>query len=137
MDNLTLHLRNVNGSGAYPLDCRVDELHAAVAQAGYVLFEASLAGVAGKDNFIAALARAVNVPDWFGGNWDALADSLSDLSWQPAPGYVLLLRDVHEAFGMDAEDYNTAMEIFTDTTAFWKAKNKPFWIFFADASHAV
>ncbi|MGW2997195.1 barstar family protein, partial [Streptomyces sp. NPDC001193] len=27
------------------------------------------------------------MPSWFGGNWDALADALIDLSWLPrAPG---------------------------------------------------
>ncbi|MCE9549461.1 MAG: barstar family protein [Betaproteobacteria bacterium] len=130
MDNLSLRLKDVNEAGAYRLGCHLDELYAAVAEAGCVLFEVELAEIEGKEKFIDAIAQAVHVPDWFGGNWDALADTLSDLSWQPASGYVLLLRNDNNMLGMAAEDHNIAMEIFADTIAFWKSQNKPFWIFF-------
>jgi hypothetical protein len=43
---------------------------------------------------IAAIAEALAFPEWFGGNWDALEDSLSDLSWRPSKGHVLLLGGV-------------------------------------------
>lgn len=130
MDNLSLRLKDVREAGTYQLGCRLDELYAAVAEAACVLFEVDLVEIEGKEKFIAAIAQAVRVPDWFGGNWDALADILSDLSWQPAFGYVLLLRNDNGTLGMAAEDHNIAMEIFADTIAFWKSQDKPFWIFF-------
>lgn len=43
---------------------------------------------------IGAIAAALAFPDWFGGNWDALEDSLSDLSWRKAKGHVLLLHGI-------------------------------------------
>ncbi len=130
MGNLSLRLKDVKEAGAFRLGCRLDELYAAVAEAGCVLFEVDLAGIEGKEKFIAAIAQAVHAPDWFGGNWDALADTLSDLSWQPAFGYVLLLRNDNDTLGMAAEDHNIAMEVFADAIAFWKSQDKPFWIFF-------
>ncbi|CAH1387897.1 barstar family protein [Candidatus Nitrotoga sp. M5] len=39
-----------------------------------------LAKADGKKKFIAAIAQAIRVTDWFGGNWDALDDILSDFS---------------------------------------------------------
>jgi hypothetical protein len=117
MDTLSLRLKDTREAGVCRLDCRSDELYAAVTEAG-------------KENFIAVIARAVHAPDWFGGNWDALADLLGDLSWQPAMGYVLLLRHGNDTFGMDVGDYDLAMDVFADTTAFWRSQNKPFWIFF-------
>ena len=43
-------------------------------------------------NLFDAMARALEFPDWFGGNWDALEDCLSDLAWRKGEGHVLLLR---------------------------------------------
>lgn len=130
MGTLSLRLKDTNEAGAFRLGCRLDELYAAVAEAGCVLFEVDLAGIEGKEKFIAAIARAVHAPNWFGGNWDALADILGDLSWQPASGYVLLLHHGNDTLGMVAGDHNIAMDVFADTTAFWKSQNKPFWTFF-------
>ena len=36
------------------------------------------------------IAQALEFPQWFGGNWDALEDCLTDLSWSKAAGHVLL-----------------------------------------------
>jgi len=47
--------------------------------------------VSEKAEAIAAIARALDFPDWFGQNLDALYDSLSDLSWLPAGEYVLVV----------------------------------------------
>src|SRR6476469_1114755 len=37
------------------------------------------------------IASALAFPEWFGGNWDALEDSLGDLSWRKGHGHVLVL----------------------------------------------
>jgi len=129
MNALCVRLQDLNEAGAYRLNCPLNDLRAAVAQAGFALFEADLATVHDKDGFLAAVAQAIHVPDGFGKNWDALADALGDLSWQPAPGYVLLLRNGGEAMGLPAADLGVATEILADTVSFWKSQGKPFWAF--------
>ena len=47
--------------------------------------------VSEKKAAIAAIAEALDFPDWFGQNLDALYDSLTDLSWLPAGEYVLVV----------------------------------------------
>ena len=47
--------------------------------------------VSEKGEAIAAIARALSFPDWFGQNLDALHDSLTDLSWLPAGEYTLVV----------------------------------------------
>ena len=37
-----------------------------------------------KATLLARFAAALQFPDWFGHNWDALADCITDLSWLPA-----------------------------------------------------
>ena len=130
MDKLALHLKEVNQAGIYRLNCSVAELRTAVALADYILFEADLSQVQGKGEFLAILARVLSAPDWFGHNFDALADALGDLTWQTAPGYVLLLRNGGNTLGMTTAEHTTVMEIFANTTAFWKSQGKSFWVFF-------
>ena len=129
MDSLALRLKDVNEAGAYHLECDVGELRDAAAQAGFALFEADLAAVQGKREFLAAIVQAIHAPDWFGANWDALADALGDLSWRPSPGYVLLLRNGGDTLGLN-EDHDIATQILADTVAFWKSQRRPFWVFF-------
>jgi hypothetical protein len=48
--------------------------------------------VSEKKAAIAAIAKALDFPDWFGQNLDALYDSLTDLSWLPEDDeYVLVV----------------------------------------------
>lgn len=131
MSTLCTRLKNVDEAGIYQLNCSVGELCVAAEEAEFVIFEADLARVHGKGEFLAAIAQAVRAPDWFGANWDALADALGDFSWRPAAGYVLLLRNCDEACGFSAAEHETVMEIFAGTVAFWKTQGKPFWVFFA------
>jgi hypothetical protein len=43
----------------------------------------------GKQELLRQLARDLLFPDYFGENWDALIDCLSDLSWNQAPEAVI------------------------------------------------
>ncbi|HEX7308344.1 barstar family protein [Lentzea sp.] len=47
--------------------------------------------VSEKKAAIAAIAKALDFPSWFGQNLDALHDSLTDLSWLPEGEYVLVV----------------------------------------------
>ncbi|TNC99194.1 MAG: hypothetical protein FD121_432 [Gallionellaceae bacterium] len=124
MEDLCYLLKDANGAGVYRLNCSLDALHDSVQRAGFTLFEADIATAHGKGEVLAEMARAIKAPDWFGHNWDALADALGDLSWSKAPGYVLLLRGEHT--GEDILD-----NILDATVEFWRIQKKPFWILFA------
>lgn len=131
MTDLSKRLRDVNEAGVYRLNCTLNELTEVTGQAGLAIFDADLANEHGKGEFLAVVAQAIHAPGWFGSNWDALADALCDLSWNPAPGYVLLLRNSDEkSIGLNQTDYAIAREILDSTVGFWKARNKPFWIFY-------
>lgn len=127
MDELHKRLRDVHEAGVYRLNCTVDDLRAAAGEAGFVLFETDLAAAHNKGALLAALAEVIGAPEWFGNNWDALADALADLSWKPAPGYVMLLRDVN----LTGAEEETLANILLGASAYWEMQGKPFWAFFA------
>ena len=132
MNSLTQQLNDTTAAGSYALQCSVDELRAAANDANFALFDTDLKWVKGKQNLLNALARAAAFPPEFGANWDALADALCDLSWHGKPaGYVLVLRNVSDTFGLSANDREIAQDILADTVVYWRQRNKPFWVFFA------
>lgn len=132
MNPLAQQLKDTVAAGSYTLSCGVGELQAAAAAANFALIDADLKGVKGKANVLNALARAAGFPPEFGVNWDALADDLCDLSWLgKAAGYVLLLRNVSDTFGLSANDREIAQDILADTVVYWRQRNKPFWILYA------
>lgn len=132
MNSLAQQLNNPSAAGSYSLACGVDELRAAANEANFAVFDADLKGVKGKQNLLNALARAAGFPPEFGANWDALADDLCDLSWHgEKAGYVLLLRNVSDTFGLSANDREIAQDILADTVVYWRQRNKAFWIFFS------
>lgn len=127
MDDLHKRLRDVHEAGVYRLNCTLDDLRAAAQDAGFALIEVDLAAAHNKGALLAALAERIGAPEWFGNNWDALADALGDLSWNPAPGYVMLLRDVN----LSGSEEETLANILLEASAYWEMQGKAFWAFFA------
>ena len=84
-------------------------------------------GCTGKDDALARFARALRFPDWFGDNWDALQDCLSDLSWLPAEGYLLLLDDTDDWRQADPQGFGITLEILEQASEAWRRERLAFW----------
>jgi hypothetical protein len=82
---------------------------------------------ADKAALLERVARALQFPAWFGGNWDALEDCLTDLSWAPAPGYVLLFEG---AATIAADDRGALQDILASSAEFWAERRRPFFAVF-------
>ncbi|MCP2340524.1 barstar family protein [Actinomadura rupiterrae] len=79
-----------------------------------------------KDAFLRACADAFAFPDWFGDNWDALEDSLTDLSWAPADhGYLVLYESWAELADADQASFRTALDVFAEAVASWRDTDTP------------
>jgi hypothetical protein len=114
--------------GAYFVDARDS---AAIIEAGnalgFAVAPVDCSGVRDKAAALEAFARALRFPDWFGDNWDALADSLGDLSWWPADGYLLLLEHVDAWRTDDPESFDMVLDILNAAAADWAQARVPFW----------
>ncbi|MEV4254135.1 barstar family protein [Spirillospora sp. NPDC049652] len=79
-----------------------------------------------KDGFLRLCAGAFDLPDWFGKNWDALQDCLTDLSWAPADrGYVVLYESWAELADADQASFRTALDVFAEAVAYWRDTRTP------------
>ena len=101
---------------------------------GFVCTRIDRAGCSDKAGFLVRSAAALGFPAWFGHNWDAFFDCLTDLSWRPALGYVLLLEHAMELQGTEPEVFDTALAILGDAALVWQARGAPFRAFVSTAS---
>ena len=121
-------LGNAEQAGPHELPLgSLDELHAAARSLGFPLAHVDLAQARDKDDLLAALAIALKLPEWFGHNWDALTDCLCDLSWKPAPGYLIFIEGHDPLRAAHPGDFDTLIEIFAETSNYWREEDIPFW----------
>ena len=110
---------------------------AAAREAGVTVFEVSLEGIADKEALLGRFGAALEFPDWFGGNWDALEDCLADLSWRPAAGYVLLLHGADGFAARCADDFGVLVDVLGTCAASWREREVPFFAVCVDARGAL
>lgn len=95
---------------------------------GFALLQADLAGVRAAPAALERLGRDLGLPDWYGANYDALADCLTDLGWNEAPGYVLLVSGADELHAHDADALRTLDAVFAAVVDYWREADVPFWV---------
>ena len=85
-----------------------------------------------KEVLLKNIAKALAFPDWFGENWDALEDCLTDLSWRDAGGYVLVFENAQSN-----DDLGVLTDVLRSSAEFWAGRGKPFFAVFIDPARAL
>jgi len=80
-----------------------------------------------KASLLRHLDDALHFPAGFGGNWDALSDSLRDLSWLDAKGYVLLIMHAETLRDADEAEFDIFMDILDEAAESWRTAGVPFF----------
>lgn len=128
MSKLLQRLSDASRSGVYraPSDVAVIEV-----TRGADLDVVTIEGE-GKGEILASIARALDFPQWFGGNWDALEDSLGDLSWREGAGHVLLFKGYPSG-----DELGVLIDVLRSTAEYWTGRGKPFFAVFIDPQRAL
>jgi len=103
---------------------------------GVRLFRIDGKNVLTKGRFLAVAARAFDFPSWFGTNWDAFEDCMTDLQWVPASAYAVLLENIEEFAHRAPRDFGTALRILEAAAEFWSDHGVPFHVLVAGAQTA-
>lgn len=82
---------------------------------------ARIAGITGREALMRGFAQVFGFPSWFGGNWDALEESLTDLR-PGASGVVLSLAGVDALAREDPAAPGMLLELLSDVAAAWSAR---------------
>lgn len=92
-------------------------------------FDVHCAGVGDKLGVLQAFARDLRLPDWFGANWDALADCLMDMeAVSKGSGVVMTVDGLETLAGHSPEDYEMLMGVLRDAATYWQEEGMLFCV---------
>ena len=84
------------------------------------------------NDVLGSIARALDFPDWFGANWDALEDCLSDLSWRRGDGHVLIFASIP-----DGDARRLLLDVLRSSAEYWRTRGKPFFAILLDPARKL
>lgn len=89
--------------------------------AGFKVYRIDLAKARNAASLHRILAKGLHFPDWYGGNWDALADCLTDMSWdETTTGYVLILQHAEIVQSADPAVFTSLLDVLKETVGAWQ-----------------
>lgn len=110
----------------FPLDISSEELSQLCQDHNCQLFYFDGSTINNKADFLKTASTVMNLPEYFGYNWDAWEDCLTDLSWFEASSY-LIVYDQWQNFAENyPDDWQILNDIFSEAIAYWLKRNKRF-----------
>lgn len=74
-----------------------------------------------KQQLLAALAETLQFPGYFGHNWDAAWDCLTDLNWQDTDAITLQL-PLSQQQPVETDDLEIFLELLAEAAEYWQAQ---------------
>ena len=90
---------------------------------GYLISLLDGAEISSEEELLKHLAQAMKFPDYFGNNWNALEECLSDLDWLPAKGYVIQFANADIFIKTHSSDFKVFVQIIESVKSYWNAIN--------------
>ncbi|QSV62526.1 MAG: barstar family protein [Dolichospermum sp. DL01] len=78
-----------------------------------------------KQTFLKQAAEAIEFLAYFGANWDAFDECITDLTWCPAQRYVILYNHADIFAQAEPTQYQIALDILNSAKEYWEANNIP------------
>ena len=136
MSKLLARLQDASRSGTYRVS-QGDEILDALRGAGFDLVRIDLASISDKEQLLEYLASVLAFPRWFGHNWDALEDCLTDLSWRAADRHVLLIEGFQNLRARRPDDFGVFLDVLASSAQYWSERGRPFFAVFLDGGNTL
>jgi len=129
-DQLRRLLTQAGLCGIYHLpSSEIDALCAAAESLDYRCFKVSFRESDDIGDALVECGRSLGFPEWYGANLDALSDCLTDLSWNEASGYIIIISQA-DALHARGEPFRQINQVLSNAIHEWQKQNIPFWIFY-------
>lgn len=120
---------NATQAGLYHLPAKHQrDLPRLVAKADLILLAANLGDCQDKHQALSELGKACKFPAWYGVNFDALHDCLTDPDWQSKKGVVLQISGLDLLHQRDLDSFSTLIKVFRSAASIRSADKSPLWI---------
>jgi len=136
MSKLLARLQDASRSGVYRAP-RSDAVLDALRGSDFDVARIDLSGVSDKAALLARLAEALAFPRWFGGNWDALEDCLTDLGWRAHARHVLLIENFEALRARQPDDFGVLLDVLASSAEYWHERERPFFTVLVDPVRAL
>ncbi len=112
---------------------RVADLQAEAVRLSQHFLYAYCANATTKQQVLTTIAQSFNFPKYFGKNFDALSDCLTDLTHKAGsqPGFIVVLEQLPETVKFDKEAREKLLDVFRDAADFWADKKTSFRVFYS------
>jgi hypothetical protein len=124
-------------SGVFLVPQALATLRKAARRARCAWLEVDLHDARDKATFLVTCARQLRFPSHFGHNWDAFSDCMNDLSWQAAPGCVIVFANVDFLERHAPDVLATALEILRAAADERRSHNTTFVVLLDHAPAAL
>lgn len=130
MENWATVFSSYLNSGVYDMNERINlrQIKKEASAKGLDYTSINLKQILDKSSFLKTVAAALKFPSYFGMNWDALNDCLTDLSWKKAAGFVIIFVNSKSVSENMAADFKTIKSILEASAEYWKKKKVRFCI---------
>lgn len=130
MSKLQRALKQAQIPGIYRFDSEAsgEFLQNEAARSGWKLYVLDGAKISDKKSFLDKIARAMKFPEYFGKNWDALDDCLTDLEGTSVKGYILLFENPRRFMKSSPAEWAVAADVFKTAMGFWSDQKIPFYV---------
>lgn len=96
--------------------------------AGFNVYRIDLSQARTETELHRILGKALHFPDWYSTSWEALVESLNDMSWNEADGYLIILQRTDILRKHDPQAHATLIDTLQATVKNWHAQNVAFWV---------
>lgn len=83
-----------------------------------------------KKSFFIKAAEVMQFPEYFGHNWDAFDECITDLEWVPAKRYVLIYNKPNLFAETNPLDWQIAYDTLQSAVDYWQSTDTPMDILF-------
>lgn len=92
----------------------------------YKVFSLEGTKIKSKADLLRQMSQVMKFPDYFGNNWDALEECLSDLSWITAKGFVIKFVNADNFIAICPSDFRVFVQIIESVSKSWSIEETDF-----------